>query len=114
MEMFSQHTRMFRLHGYNAFVSVCPDEDDEGERNAVPLAPLDSFFSDNESLKQQKKKKVKKMKEGKMPKVKKRKKEVRCKFTFNTVCHDLERHRSSGVLGQAGPCLLCFTKPSLV
>ncbi|XP_077948918.1 chromodomain-helicase-DNA-binding protein 5 isoform X2 [Gasterosteus aculeatus] len=42
---------------------------------AVPLAPLGSFFSDGDSLKQQKKKKPKKMKEGKMPKVKKRKKE---------------------------------------
>lgn len=61
----------------DVFVSVCPDEDDEGERNSVPLTPLDSFFSDD-SLKQQKKKKPKKMKEGKMPKVKKRKKEVRC------------------------------------
>lgn len=60
------------------FVSPCPDEDDEGERNTVPLTPLDSFFSDDDSLKQQKKKKPKKMKEGKMPKVKKRKKEVRC------------------------------------
>lgn len=57
---------------------MCPDEDDEGERNTVPLTPLDSFFSDDDSLKQQKKKKPKKMKEGKMPKVKKRKKEVRC------------------------------------
>ncbi|XP_030275520.1 chromodomain-helicase-DNA-binding protein 5 isoform X5 [Sparus aurata] len=56
------------------FEDDMPDEDDEGERNAVPLAPLDSFFSDD-SLKQQKKKKPKKMKEGKMPKVKKRKKE---------------------------------------
>lgn len=78
MGMFSRHTRMCAVHGYNAFVSVCPDEDDEGERNTVPLTPLDSFFSDNDSLKQQKKKKAKKMKEGKMPKVKKRKKEVRC------------------------------------
>lgn len=57
---------------------LCPDEDDEGERHTVPLTPLDSFFSDDDSLKQQKKKKPKKMKEGKMPKVKKRKKEVRC------------------------------------
>lgn len=54
------------------------DEDDEGKRMAVPLAPLGSFFSDGDSLKQQKKKKPKKMKEGKMPKVKKRKKEVKC------------------------------------
>lgn len=60
------------------FLSLCPDEDDEGERNTVPLTPLDSFFSDDDSLKQQKKKKPKKMKEGKMPKVKKRKKEVMC------------------------------------
>lgn len=53
------------------------DEDDEAERNIVPLAPLDSLFSDTDSLKPQKKKKAKKIKEGKMPKVKKRKKEVR-------------------------------------
>lgn len=57
-------------------LSPCSDEDDEGERNTVPLTPLDRFFSDDESLKQQKKK-PKKMKEGKLPKVKKRKKEVR-------------------------------------
>ncbi|KAA8593560.1 hypothetical protein FQN60_009676 [Etheostoma spectabile] len=57
------------------FEDDMPDEDDDGERNAVPLTPLGSFFSDNDSLKQQKKKKPKKMKEGKMPKVKKRKKE---------------------------------------
>uniref|UniRef100_A0AAQ5X143 DNA helicase n=1 Tax=Amphiprion ocellaris TaxID=80972 RepID=A0AAQ5X143_AMPOC len=57
------------------FEDDVPDEDDEGERNTVPLTPLDSFFSDDDSLKQQKKKKSKKMKEGKMPKVKKRKKE---------------------------------------
>nr|XP_033482552.1 chromodomain-helicase-DNA-binding protein 5 [Epinephelus lanceolatus] len=56
------------------FEDDMPDEDDEGERNTVPLTPLD-IFSDNDSLKQQKKKKPKKMKEGKMPKVKKRKKE---------------------------------------
>jgi prophage tail gpP-like protein len=55
---------------------VCLDEDEDGQRNTVPLTPLDSFFTDNDSLKQQKKKKPKKMKEGKMPKVKKRKKEV--------------------------------------
>ncbi|KAL6112462.1 chd5 [Pungitius sinensis] len=58
------------------FEDDMPDEDDEGKRIAVPLTPLDSFFSDSDSLKQQqKKKKPKKMKEGKMPKVKKRKKE---------------------------------------
>ncbi|CAB1314904.1 unnamed protein product [Coregonus sp. 'balchen'] len=51
------------------------DEDEEGQRNTAPLTPLDSFFSDNVALKQQKKKKPQKMKEGKMPKVKKRKKE---------------------------------------
>uniref|UniRef100_A0AAX7V0H2 DNA helicase n=1 Tax=Astatotilapia calliptera TaxID=8154 RepID=A0AAX7V0H2_ASTCA len=56
------------------FEDDIPDEDDEGERNTVPLTPLDRFFSDDESLKQQKKK-PKKMKEGKLPKVKKRKKE---------------------------------------
>ncbi|XP_068460432.1 chromodomain-helicase-DNA-binding protein 5 isoform X2 [Clinocottus analis] len=58
------------------FEDEMPDEDDEGERNTVPLAALDSFFTDSDALKQQqKKKKPKKMKEGKMPKVKKRKKE---------------------------------------
>ncbi|XP_014022110.2 chromodomain-helicase-DNA-binding protein 5 isoform X6 [Salmo salar] len=57
------------------FEDEIPDEDEEGQRNTVPLTPLDSFFTDNDSLKQQKKKKPKKMKEGKMPKVKKRKKE---------------------------------------
>ncbi|KAJ4940370.1 hypothetical protein JOQ06_026677 [Pogonophryne albipinna] len=58
------------------FEDDMPDDDDEGERNTVPLTPLDSFFSDSDSLKQQKKQKPKKMKEGKMPKVKKRKKEM--------------------------------------
>lgn len=58
--------------------SLCPDDDDEGQRHAVPLTPLDSFFANDDALKLQKKKKPKKMKEGKMPKVKKRKKEVRC------------------------------------
>ncbi|XP_055724638.1 chromodomain-helicase-DNA-binding protein 5-like isoform X6 [Salvelinus fontinalis] len=57
------------------FEDEIPDEDEEGQHNTVPLTPLDSFFTDNDSLKQQKKKKLKKMKEGKMPKVKKRKKE---------------------------------------
>uniref|UniRef100_A0A8C8H156 DNA helicase n=1 Tax=Oncorhynchus tshawytscha TaxID=74940 RepID=A0A8C8H156_ONCTS len=56
------------------FEDEIPDEDEDGQRNTVPLTPLDSFFTDNDSLKQ-KKKKPKKMKEGKMPKVKKRKKE---------------------------------------
>ncbi|KAL0978482.1 hypothetical protein UPYG_G00171010 [Umbra pygmaea] len=50
------------------------EHEGEGQRNTVPLKPLDSFF-ENDSLKQQKKKKNKKTKEGKMPKVKKRKKE---------------------------------------
>ena len=66
--------------GCDSSVCVCPsrpDEDEEGGRDPVPLAALDSFFSDDDdSLKQQKKKKPKKMKEGKMTKVKKRKKEV--------------------------------------
>ncbi|CAL8383490.1 unnamed protein product [Boreogadus saida] len=53
-----------------------PDEEEEGVRNMAPLTPLEGFFSDDDSLKQQKKKKTKKMKEGKMPKVKKRKKEA--------------------------------------
>ncbi|XP_031680958.1 chromodomain-helicase-DNA-binding protein 5 isoform X4 [Oncorhynchus kisutch] len=57
------------------FEDEIPDEDEDGQRNTVPLTPLDSYFTDNDSLKQQKKKKPKKMKEGKMPKVKKRKKE---------------------------------------
>ncbi|XP_023811077.1 chromodomain-helicase-DNA-binding protein 5 isoform X2 [Oryzias latipes] len=52
-----------------------PDEDDDGERRTVPLTPLASFFSDEDSLREQKRKKPKKMKEGKIPKVKKRKKE---------------------------------------
>lgn len=67
-------------------LSVCPDEDDETERNTVPLTALASFFSDDDSLKQQKKKKPKKIKEGKIPKVKKRKKEVRsCSHTSPSV-----------------------------
>lgn len=66
------------------------DEDDEAERNTVPLAPLDSLFSDTDSLKPQKKKKTKKMKEGKMPKVKKRKKEVRRNSQSAAACHDPE------------------------
>ena len=62
----------------NEYISspLRPDEEEEGVRNMAPLTPLESFFSDDDSLKQQKKKKTKKMKEGKMPKVKKRKKEV--------------------------------------
>lgn len=88
------------------FLFLCPDEDDEGERNTVPLTPLDSFFSDSDSLKQQKKKKAKKMKEGKMPKVKKRKKEVRCNSHL--------RHNSlAGILAQAVPCILFFTNHRL-
>lgn len=74
------------------FVFVCLDEDEEGQRNTVPLTPLDSFFTDNDSLKQQKKKKPKKMKEGKMPKVKKRKKEVssiRLQKCLCTITHNL-------------------------
>lgn len=70
------------------FLFFFPDEDDEAERNTVPLAPLDSLFSDTDSLKPQKKKKAKKMKEGKMPKVKKRKKEVRCNSRSSAPCHD--------------------------
>lgn len=56
---------------------LCADEDDDGECRTVPLTPLASFFSDEDSLREQKRKKPKKMKEGKIPKVKKRKKEVR-------------------------------------
>lgn len=55
-----------------------PDEDEESTGRRVPLSPLDQFFSDDESLKEQKKKKPAKLKEGKMPKVKKKKKEVSC------------------------------------
>lgn len=55
------------------------DEDEESAARRVPLSPLDRFFSDDESLKEQKKEKKKpaKLKEGKMPKVKKKKKEVK-------------------------------------
>ncbi|TWW62735.1 hypothetical protein D4764_04G0013820 [Takifugu flavidus] len=56
------------------FEDEMPDEDDEGERNSVPLSSLSSFYTED-SLKQQKKKKNKKMKEGKLSKVMKRKKE---------------------------------------
>lgn len=55
---------------------LCADEDDDGERSAVPLTPLASFFSDEDSLREQKRKKPKKMREGKISTVKKRKKEV--------------------------------------
>lgn len=73
----------------DVYVSVSSlDEDDEAERNTVPLTPLDSLFSDTDSLKPQKKKKAKKMKEGKMPKVKKRKKEVRLNSQSTTTCVD--------------------------
>ncbi|XP_013871478.1 chromodomain-helicase-DNA-binding protein 5 [Austrofundulus limnaeus] len=58
------------------FEDDLPDDDDEGERNSLPLRPLASFFSDNDLLKQQKKKKPKKNKESKIPKVNKRKKEA--------------------------------------
>ncbi|XP_056887186.1 chromodomain-helicase-DNA-binding protein 5 isoform X1 [Takifugu flavidus] len=58
------------------FEDEMPDEDDEGERNSVPLSSLSSFYTED-SLKQQKKKKNKKMKEGKLSKVMKRKKEGR-------------------------------------
>lgn len=51
-----------------------PDEDDDGERNSLPLSSLSSFYTED-SLKQQKKKN-KKIKEGKLSKVMKRKKEV--------------------------------------
>lgn len=75
------------------------DEDDEGERNNVPLTPLDSFFSDDDSLKQQKKKKPKKIKEGKIPKVIKRKKEVRCNShsltSISTLAHRFGRRLGS-------------------
>lgn len=78
-----------RFYADDIFVSFFfPDEDDEAQRNTVPLAPLDSLFSDTDSLKPQKKKKAKKMKEGKMPKVKKRKKEVRCNSRSSAACHD--------------------------
>ncbi|XP_030632504.1 chromodomain-helicase-DNA-binding protein 5 [Chanos chanos] len=58
------------------FEDEIPDEDDEGEPMRVPLSPLERFFSEDDSIKQQKKKKPSKPKESKMPKVKKKKKEV--------------------------------------
>ncbi|KAK7913431.1 hypothetical protein WMY93_013642 [Mugilogobius chulae] len=71
------------------FEDDMPDEDDDARRNLVPLTPLTSFFSDDDSLKQQKPKKPKKMKEGKTPKVKKRKKET---GLLPRVDSDLEEH----------------------
>lgn len=92
---------------------LCPDEDDEAERNAVPLTPLNSFFSDSNSLKQQKKKKAKKMKEGKMPKVKKRKKEVSCNSHSTPLCHDLRHSSLAGILAPAVSCIVCFANHHL-
>ncbi|KAG9337691.1 hypothetical protein JZ751_028341 [Albula glossodonta] len=54
---------------------VSGDEEEEDEAETTPLTPLDRFFSEDDSLKQQKRKKACKMKEGKLPKVKKRKKQ---------------------------------------
>ncbi|XP_054640028.1 chromodomain-helicase-DNA-binding protein 5 isoform X2 [Dunckerocampus dactyliophorus] len=55
------------------FEDEMPDEEDMCA--TLPLASIGSFFSDEDSLKQQKKKKSKKMTDGKVPKMKKRKKE---------------------------------------
>ncbi|XDV51511.1 hypothetical protein PO909_020374 [Leuciscus waleckii] len=56
------------------FEDDVPDEDEEGERQSVPLSPLERFFSEDDSVKQHKKKKPSKIMEGKEPKVKKKKK----------------------------------------
>ncbi|XP_075881199.1 chromodomain-helicase-DNA-binding protein 5 isoform X2 [Nelusetta ayraudi] len=84
------------------FEDDMPDEDDEAQRNTVPLAPLDTLFSDTDSIKPQKKKKAKKMKEGKMPKVKKRKKEggllVRADSDLDEAS-EVEEERERPVLG---------------
>lgn len=72
-----------------------PDEDDEGERNSVPLSSLSSFYTED-SLKQQKKKKNKKIKEGKLSKVMKRKKEVSCsELTLSDVSLDVPAWQQS-------------------
>ncbi|CAL9704613.1 unnamed protein product [Knipowitschia caucasica] len=71
------------------FEDDMPDEDDESRRSIVPLTPLTSFFTDDDSLKQQKPKKAKNMKEGKMLKVKKRKKET---DLIPRLDSDLEEH----------------------
>ena len=92
---------------------MCLDEDDEVERNTVPLTPLNSFFSDDESLKQQKKKKPKKMKEGKMPKVKKRKKEVRCNSRSIPSVMTPDTAAWQAFFGSSCTPLSLFLKPSL-
>ncbi|KAJ8387203.1 hypothetical protein AAFF_G00159220 [Aldrovandia affinis] len=57
------------------FEDEIPDEEEEDEAETTPITPLDRFFSEDDSLKQQKRKKACKLKEGKLPKVKKRKKQ---------------------------------------
>ncbi|KAI4827701.1 hypothetical protein KUCAC02_031079 [Chaenocephalus aceratus] len=94
------------------FEDDMPDDDDEGERNTVPLTPLDSFFSDSDSLKQQKKQKPKKMKEGKMPKVKKRKKEV-CFLLLRCLCNLNERQRTVSGSEEAGSSVTVTASVSL-
>ncbi|XP_041946627.1 chromodomain-helicase-DNA-binding protein 5 isoform X2 [Alosa sapidissima] len=75
------------------FEDEIPDEDEESAGRRVPLSPLDRFFSDDESLKEQKKKKPAKLKEGKMPKVKKKKKEVAVSEHEDTSDRDEDDHR---------------------
>lgn len=89
---------------------MCPDEDDETERNTVPLTALASFFSDDDSLKQQKKTKPKKIKEGKIPKVKKRKKEVgSCSHTALSVITSNTKVCQNFWLKLCGPHSLILT-----
>ncbi|KAL7843420.1 hypothetical protein AOLI_G00249320 [Acnodon oligacanthus] len=69
------------------------DEDEEDERDSMPLSPLERFFSDDDSVKQ-KKKKPSKLKEGKMPKVKKKKKEASVGEREDMSDRDDHGHRS--------------------
>ncbi|XP_037388157.1 chromodomain-helicase-DNA-binding protein 5 isoform X4 [Pygocentrus nattereri] len=69
------------------------DEDEEDERDSMPLSPLERFFSDDDSVKQ-KKKKPSKLKEGKMPKVKKKKKEASIGEREDMSDRDDHGHRS--------------------
>ncbi|KAI4892133.1 hypothetical protein NFI96_002195 [Prochilodus magdalenae] len=67
-------------------------DDEEDERDSMPLSPLERFFSDDDSVKQ--KKKPSKLKEGKMPKVKKKKKEVSVVEREDMSDRDDHGHRS--------------------